>query len=255
MLKYVGMDTGLDLKRLNIRLSCNVLKTLACIFMFIDHVGYGVIHNYLIKHAMDIDPETYTSLNNVYEVCKGIGRLAFPIFCFFIVEGFLRTKNVWKYMARLAVFAVISEVPFDLGLFGSLWKDDHQNILITFLIAIIMLTCIRYIEQNVFGLSDAVVWFVKICAVIGFSDLAFVLHTDYSWKCMLLAAVLYFTRGSGPVSLIFGAAATSWEKYAPASFILLNFYDPSIKPRFKYAFYAFYPLNFIIVWLIAKIVI
>ena len=255
MLKYVGMDTGNNLLKLNIRLSCNVLKTLACIFMFIDHIGYGVVHNYLIKHAMDIDPARYTTLNNVYEVCKGIGRLAFPIFCFFIVEGFIRTHDVKKYLLRLGIFAAISEVPFDLGLFGSLWKDDHQNILITFFIAILMLLCIRYIEQNVLGLSVAVVWFVKICAIIAFSDLAFVLHTDYSWKCMLLAAVLYFMRSAGPVSLICGAAATSWEKYAPISFVLLYFYDPSIRPRFKYAFYAFYPLNFVIVWLIAKLVI
>ena len=249
------MDTTQEKCKLNIRLSCNVLKMLACIFMFIDHIGYGVVHNYLIKHAMDIEPSQYTFLNNVYEVCKGVGRMAFPIFCFFIVEGFLRTRNVKKYLLRLGIFAAISEVPFDLGLFGSIVKADHQNILITFFIAIVMLICIRYIEQNVFGLSVPVIWFVKICAIIAFSDLAIVLHTDYSWKCMLLVSVLYFMRSTRPANLIFGAAATSWEKYAPISFVLLYFYDPSIKPRFKYAFYAFYPLNFFIVWLIAKLII
>ena len=249
------MDETKEKSALNIRLSCNVIKFIACVFMFIDHLGYGVIHNYMIAHAMDIAPDLYKTLNTVYTVMRGVGRLAFPIFCFFLVEGFLKTHNVRKYAIRLGIFAILSEVPFDLGLFGQVWYKDHQNVLITFFIALIMLCVIRFLETNVLGLSPFVVDLAKICAVIAFADIAYLLKTDYSWKCMLLAAILYFTRSFGYFRLIAGAASMCWEKYAPASFLLLYFYDPDIKPRYKYAFYVFYPLNFLIIYVIAKLVI
>ena len=223
--------------------------------MLIDHSAYGILHRFLIIRGMDLSPVTYKRLNTLYDVCRGIGRLAFPIFCFFLVEGFLRTRNVKKYAFRLAVFAVISEIPFDLGLFGEVFHWDHQNILITFFIAILMLSTIRYLEQNVFGLSKPVLYLTLACAVIAFGDVAYLLKTDYSWKCMLLAAVLYFLRKEGALRLLAGAVASCWEKFAPLSFLMLYFYDPGIRPRFKYAFYLFYPLNFILVWLIAKLVI
>ena len=238
-----------------IKLSCTVLKVIACVLMLIDHVGYGILHNYMAVHGMDISPEGYTTINKVYTVFRGIGRLAFPIFTFFLVEGFFRTKSIWKYALRLAVFAVISEVPFDLGLYGKPFYWDHQNIMLTFFMALLMLAFIRFLEQNPLGLSKPVVYLAQICAVISFADAAYLIHADYSWKCMLLAAVLYFAKDAGPFRLLAGAASTCWEKYAPISFILLYFYDPDKKPRFKYAFYIFYPVHLLIVYLIARLII
>ena len=239
----------------NIRLSCNALKLIACIFMLIDHIGYGILHNYMIAHAMEIAPDQYKTLNTIYEVCRGVGRLAFPIFCFFLVEGFLRTHNVYKYASRLLVFAIISEVPFDLGLYGMMFKWDHQNILITFFIALLMLVSLRYLQSNVLGLSRPVVYLTLVCAVVAFGDVAYLLKTDYSWKCMLLVAVLYIFREAGTARLLCGAVSTCWEKYAPISFLLLYFYDPEVRPKHKYAFYIFYPLNFLIIYMIARLVI
>ncbi|MCR5590131.1 MAG: conjugal transfer protein TraX [Lachnospiraceae bacterium] len=249
------MNTKNTLPIKNIKLSCNVLKFTACIFMFIDHIGYGVIHRYMITHSMDILPESYKTLNTVYEICRGIGRLAFPIFCFFLVEGFFRTRNIVKYAARLLLLSLISEVPFDLGLYGNVFNWEHQNVIITFFIALLMLQTLKLINDNRASLSKPVVYLSYICAVIAFSDAAYLAKSDYSWKCMLLAAVLYFTRGTGAFSMLAGAVSTCWEKYASASFILLYFYDPEKRPRFKYAFYLFYPLNFLLVYLIAYLII
>ena len=65
-----------------------------------------------------------------------IGRIAFPIFAFMLVEGYFHTKNLKKYVLRLFVFAVVSEIPFNLAL-GSRWfYPIHQNVLWSFLIAI-----------------------------------------------------------------------------------------------------------------------
>ncbi len=223
--------------------------------MLIDHVAFGIIHNYMIAHAMDILPETYTTLQNIYTVLDGVGRLAFPIFCFFLVEGFLRTSNVVKYAVRLGIFAILSEIPFDLGLFGVLFKWDHQNIILTFFIALIMLIVIKYMNENISGLSAPIKWLAIVCAVIAFADLANLAYCDYSWKCMLLAALLYVLRDTGAFRLIAGAGSVSMFKYAPISFVLLYFYDPSVRPRYKYSFYLFYPLHLLLVYVIARLVI
>lgn len=256
MLKSIDMDENTSSKKAPyIRLSCNVLKLIACIIMAIDHIGYGLIHNYQAVHGMDLAPETYMDLQKAYDIAHGVGRLAFPIFCFFIVEGFLRTRNVYKYAIRLGIFAVLSEIPFDLGLYGVLFNWKHQNIILTFFMALIMLIILRFLETNVIGLSNTVVYLAYISAIIGFADLANLVHTDYSWKCILLVAVLYFARKDNALRLIAGAAATSWEKYGPISFVLLYFYDPDIRPRFKYAFYLFYPLHLFLIYLIGRAII
>lgn len=255
MIESIDMSTMAFDPKDRIKLSCNVLKTLACIFMFIDHCGYGILHNYMIVHAMDILPEQYKTLNTVYETCRGIGRLAFPIFCFFLVEGFLRTHDVKKYGLRLLILAIITEIPFDLGLYGVTFKWDHQNIIITFFIALVMLVLIKYITENFLGISKPLMCLTHVCTVIAFGDLAYLVKADYSWKCILLVAVLYYLRSCEDLRLLVGAAVVSWKNFAPASFLLLYFYDPSIKPKHKYAFYLFYPVNFLIVYLLAKLII
>lgn len=65
-----------------------------------------------------------------------IGRLAFPIFAFLIVEGYFHTSNLKKYVLRLFVFAVISEIPFNLMVGSRLRYPIHQNVLWTFLLGI-----------------------------------------------------------------------------------------------------------------------
>ncbi len=65
-----------------------------------------------------------------------IGRLTFPIFAFMIVEGYFHTRNLKKYVKRLFIFALISEIPFDLAMGSSVFYPIHQNVLWSFLIAI-----------------------------------------------------------------------------------------------------------------------
>jgi len=65
-----------------------------------------------------------------------IGRLAFPLYAFMIVEGYFHTKNLKKYVCRLLLFAVISEIPFNLAMGSQPFYPIHQNVLWSFLLSI-----------------------------------------------------------------------------------------------------------------------
>lgn len=99
--------------------SGSTLKIIAMLSMLIDHIA-----------AVLVDSRAYPEL---YGAMREIGRLAFPVFCFLIVEGYFNTKNVKKYVGRLLIFGVISEIPFDLAIFGRPGTEfAHQNVFLLF---------------------------------------------------------------------------------------------------------------------------
>lgn len=234
---------------LKIRLTGDNLKIIAAIAMFIDHAAYGLLYFYLSTRYMDILPQTYTNLNKLLEACRGIGRIAFPIFCFLLVEGFVHTRNRYKYAARLFWFAIITELTFDLALFHESFHLEYQNTLFTLFLGLIMLILIEYIESKLIGLSTSVKYICIVCTVAGFCELSQLLKTDYAIKGIILIAALYLFRSNKALRNLLGAAIFSYEKFAPIAFLLLYFYDPDVKPRLKYFFYLFYPAHLILIYL------
>lgn len=103
-------------KRLRFEVTSNVLHILAMIFMLCDHLWGTIVPG------------------NDWLTC--IGRLAFPIFAFMLVEGYFHTKNLKKYVGRLFLFAVLSEIPFNLAMGSSVLYPIHQNVLWSFLISL-----------------------------------------------------------------------------------------------------------------------
>jgi hypothetical protein len=97
------------------------LKYIALFTMTLDHIGVIL----------------FTPGHFDYQILRAIGRIAFPIFAFVLVEGFLHTSNYKKYFIRMFLFALLSEIPFDLALYRiNLWSDykvlfSHQNIFFT----------------------------------------------------------------------------------------------------------------------------
>lgn len=232
-----------------IRLSGDTLKLIACAFMLIDHLAYGLINYYLSVYHMDIVPQTFTKLNNFYEICRGIGRMAFPIFAFCVVEGFLHTHSKFKYALRLFIFALVAEIPFNLGLYKKLFYGDHQNVMFTLFLGVLML-CIAEYVTSIAGLSNTIKAICYVCLTAGFAECASLLHLDHNYKGILLISVLYLFRDIKPLQLIAGAAASSFKATSPIAFLLLYFYDSSRKPRLKYFFYLFYPVHLIIIYLL-----
>ena len=72
-----------------------------------------------------------------------IGRIAFPVFAFMIVEGYMHTHNLRRYMLRMLVWALLSEIPFDLMYGSRMFYPYHQNVLWTFLLSLMLIVLIE----------------------------------------------------------------------------------------------------------------
>ena len=101
------------------------LKIIAVTSMIVDHIG-AVFFPYYMVHIFGV---TFYPL-------RTIGRLAFPIYCFLLIEGICHTSNWKKYAVRLGVLALLSEIPFDLALFGRITLQ-HQNVFFTLLFGLL----------------------------------------------------------------------------------------------------------------------
>lgn len=82
-------------------MSVFVLKLLALCAMIVDHTAFFLRSNFLIEY----DP---------YNLMRAIGRIAFPIYCFLLVNGFDKTSNRRRYLSRLLLFATLSQIPYTL---------------------------------------------------------------------------------------------------------------------------------------------
>ena len=127
--------------------SGSTLKLIAVITMIIDHIGAGIVENFAVQYPegrlFGLD---YDGLYTLDMILRGIGRIAFPIFCFLLVEGFTKTRSAWKYFGRLLLFGVISEVPFDLCFFRSAFYTPYQNVYFTLALGVLMMICMERIK-------------------------------------------------------------------------------------------------------------
>ena len=121
------------------------LKMIALVTMLSDHVGAVLLWRYIEATHGYSDGV----LMGIYEFTRYIGRMAFPIYCFLLVEGFLHTRNKGKYALRLGIFAIISEVPFDLNFTGNLCDFGYQNVFFTLMIGVFTMLAYEWVEQKV----------------------------------------------------------------------------------------------------------
>lgn len=237
-------------------ISGSTLKIIALICMFIDHLGSVVIFRYNNEMLETIGYVMMRRLDNAYLVCKSIGRAALPIFCFLLVEGFFHSRNRWKYLLRLFLLALISEIPFNLAFRNKIFAIDYQNTFFALSISMLMLIICNML-QNYEGLNFVLRMSIVCCVIALSSYLAYFLKCDYGYKIPLLVAGLYFLRNFKKEQAIAGAAMFSWEwvdklAYIPSSliFIPIYFYNGKRGLKIKYLFYFFYPVHIFLLYLL-----
>ncbi|MDD6380486.1 MAG: TraX family protein, partial [Lachnospiraceae bacterium] len=197
---------------------------------------------------------------------RGIGRLAFPLFCFFIVEGFQYTHDRRRYAVRLGIFAVISEVPFDLAFNGGPFYIYDNNVMWTLLLGLLAIWALdslfKKIREKFSGSAATVLDIVSIAAVVLAVDLIedYALNSDYGASGVVAIIIMYLL---GTHKLIGFALAVIWlgftcghsEWYALADLLPLYFYHGRQGRKMKYFFYIFYPAHLLVIRFIAHFIV
>ena len=225
-------------------LSGSALKSIAIITMLIDHIGAAVLARLMTTGGGG------AYLYQTYALMRTIGRIAFPIFCFLLVEGFEHTGNRKKYALRLLLFALISEVPFDLAFSSTLIEFGYQNVFFTLFIGLLTMMGVHTIEQKL-SWHPAVRGIAMAGIMIAGMGMAYLMRTDYAEKGVMCILVLYaFRKLRGPQILAGCIAFCWWEFPALVAFIPIAFYNGTRGWNMKYVFYLFYPVHLLILYLI-----
>lgn len=247
----------------------DALKLIAMVTMLIDHIGAGILE-YLMRYSLAGSSEIYRQLYYVDRILRGIGRLSFPLFCFLLVQGFLYTRSRLKYGIRLAVFALLSEAPFDYAFFRG-FTMEYQNVFWTLLLGLITLSAIAAVEETC--LPRTIRGMAAAGAVAAGMLAAGLIHTDYSWKGIVMIAALYLLRRDRVLQCVctpvlfltaqFISLAASGldpgqalEQAVGQCTVFLSFFfiyrcnGKRYMRKGKYFFYAFYPVHLLLLLVI-----
>lgn len=230
----------------------DLLKITAMLFMLLDHL-WGTI----------VSGNQWMSF---------VGRLAFPIFAFLIVEGFIHTSNFKKYAMRLFIFGLISEIPFNLMLTSSPIFPFHQNVMFTLLLGLLcineiekfkklpsvknailrllmialflLIGAVGFVDYGVMGISVVIVFYVfrgfrlaPLCQTVSLILLFIVFFKGVGVDLQILGASFFFPfQGFGVLALPF-----IW---------MYNGQKRSKSKVIKYVFYSFYPAHMLIIYVI-----
>jgi len=224
------------------------------------HIKYIAMFTMLLSHLAqtgflyNLGPDYRT----MADICVFLGRISMPIFCFFTVQAVIYTSNIKKYFMRMFIFALVSEIPFDLAIHESLFYIDNQNVIFTLLIGALAIYFIDLILKKDINL------FIRILGIILISALsmllASILQTDYESMGVLAIILIYLAKDSKfltALAIIIGFAfefavggyniAISYG-FVYLSLPLIMLYNGQRGKQNKWAFYVFYPAHLLIIY-------
>lgn len=240
----------------------STLKIIAVLSMTLDHFSKIILKDGIILNApysMFTDAQ-FNILMTLSDIFSILGRIAFPIFCFLLVEGFLHTHDLKRYFLNLGIFAIISEPVYDLAIAGTAFSFTQQNVLFTLLLGLGVLVLVKKIKQNIIGsiiiiFLGAVIsflckldgWYYGICLIAVF----YLFHDKTALKNILAVLVMY----------VCGLDFSIWGLIEPnfllalTSLIFINLYNGQRGIKMKYFFYWFYPAHLFLFFLISTYIV
>ena len=251
--------------------SDDMLKLVAVFTMLPDHAASGILEYYL--QYVPLNNDVWELLYRINSDLRVIGRIAFPLFCFLLIHGFMHTHSRLKYVGNLLLFALLSELPFDFLFYDGI-DFAHQNVFWTLLIGLLMIWALEAVNQtNIKMILKCAASLPVIAAGI---KMSMVLNTDYAWTGVLLILGLYlFRKKKGlqctiPFVVFFIARVfrnvelgyysfgiqvirETFKLYwsiVISAFMILRCNEKRYIRKSKYFFYAFYPVHIAILYLI-----
>lgn len=223
-----------------------VLKLIACITMLIDHFGYAIVPRLAIAN-----------MDTIYYICRSIGRLSFPIYCFLLAEGMRHTHNPGKYILRLAIGILLAELPYDLMCYGEFnWVS--QSVMATLTLGAVMLLCMQKTQKS---------W-LKVILILPFALLADLTKSNYGAGGIVMIAI--FGLFDQPLLQTVALFMVNWQLLPSAGVIIfgvilriqllatlamvpIGLYSGkklTHNKALQWGFYLFYPVHLLILWVI-----
>lgn len=239
-------------------MTTSMLKIIACLLMLIDHLGAALF------------PEVV--------ILRMIGRLSFPIFAYLIAVGYSKTHSFSKYLNRLFIFALISQIPFSMAFGEAVSIHSFSDFLRFFVVS-------PYPHLNIFftlglGLLTIRIWdkeesrLGKIIIIISLGIIAKVFYTDYDMYGVAMMLAFYIFRDNKiktiisqvSVYILFSASQIllylykfpgttlelAWftQGLSILALIFIFMYNGEKGKDLKYFFYAFYPVHLLAIGVI-----
>lgn len=226
----------------NFRISGSILKLLAVFSMLIDHMAYFLLKNdgTFLQVLCTVGSREVTP----YFLMRAFGRLAFPIFAFLIVEGFVYTRNRFKYGRNLLLFALMSEIPWNLVHAGT-WHHPGQNVFFTLFLGYLGLCCLLYWKEETVKKSIGMLVLLAI---------SFKFRADYGFRGYGFILMLYALRSQLLLKSVIGCCMLPGAWMPGLAFISICLYDGKRGfiqgPVWKYCFYAFYPAHLLVLYVL-----
>jgi hypothetical protein len=240
----------------------STIKMIAIITMLVDHTAATVLERYIVQRngGFVLNLDAMEPVAVVYIIMRLIGRLAFPIFIFLLVEGLEHTRNQWKYLFRMLIFAFVSEIPFDLAFnldkeqifSGRFIELSYQNVFFTLTIGLAAIIGIKSVQTTRWRYG------IKVLANIGITGigmgLGYLLRTDYGAIGVLAIVMMYLLRSQNMLATAMTCVVLMFSSYLEiSSFLILlpiKHYNGERGWKLKWVFYVFYPAHLLILWLI-----
>lgn len=197
-------------------ISGTALKIIALVAMFIDHFAAIFLNDYLeasippglkpeeVAEVFQNNP-SLARINLLLVVMRLVGRFGFPLFAFLMVEGFEHTRSVRKYALNMIVFALISELPFNLGFSSKLLYPGYQNVFFTLFLGLLCITFIRFFTETSKSNSRLTPLFYVSAFLAGPTVIYFLFNR--TWVGMIIIGALFKKAIDLPVLLIIMGAS------------------------------------------------
>ena len=205
--------------------------------MLIDHVNKALIYP-------NLNGGILLHISDLFDI---LGRIAFPLFAFFIVEGYFKTRNRKKYLLNLLLFGVISEVPFDMFTSATFFNPRFNNVMFSLALCLITIGIIDVLKTKM----PHILWyFISLIIIAVMCLVAMFLAVDYDYHAIIIVYLLYVLYNKPVLSVILGYLSIIKELWAFLGFGFILMYNGERGKQNKWFNYLFYPVHLLILGII-----
>ena len=218
------------------------LKYIAFASMFIDHFNKAIITPFLTGTGPMV------IITTIFDI---LGRIAFPIFAFMVVEGFFKTKSRWKYLRNLLIFAVISEIPYDMFQSAEFVNTWSQNILWGLALGLFTIMVIDKLKDYI---KKRPLWIFVSLLIVALSSLgSMLISSDYEYYAIIIIYLYYLFYDKKLLASGLSYLVIIKEIYAILGFATVLFYNGEKGKQNKIFNYLFYPVHLLIFGIIRMV--